>query len=66
MPLVKPSNTTPIKLSLSDEIADELTEYAEWAQASRAKVVRIALERLFKDDEEWQAKLERDAEAAQD
>ena len=66
MPLVTPSNTTPVKLSLSDEIAEELTAYAEWAQASRAKVVRIALERLFKADKEWQDKLEREAQAAQE
>jgi len=66
MPIVKPSNTTHIKVSLADEIADELVEYAEWANASRAKVIRIALERLFEDDKEWQQEQERRAEAAQD
>ena len=66
MPIVQPSKTTVVKLSLSDAIADELTEYAEWAQASRTKVVRTALERLFADDKEWQARMDRDAEAAQD
>ncbi len=66
MPLVPPSKTTIIKLSLADDIAEELYEYSTWAQATRTKVVRIALKRLFEDDKEWQLKLERDAEASQE
>ncbi len=66
MPLVQPSKTTIIKLSLSDAIAEELNDYAAWANATRTKVVRTALERLFADDKEWQARMDRDAEAAQD
>lgn len=55
MPIVKPSNNTILKVSLSDSVVEELTAYAEWAGATRARVVRTALQRLFNDDVEWRA-----------
>ena len=54
MALVKPADTATIKLTLPNSIVKELFEYAEWANAPRSRVVRVALERLFEQDEEWQ------------
>ncbi|MNN96949.1 hypothetical protein D3C81_2160170 [compost metagenome] len=53
MALVSPSNTVTVKLNLNEDVAEELTKYSEWAKAPRSKVVRVALERLFKEDAEW-------------
>ena len=53
MPIVSPSNVTVVKFSLPSELVDELDRYSEWSQASKVKVVRTALKRLFEQDEEW-------------
>jgi predicted transcriptional regulator len=58
MALVSPSNTVTVKLNLSEETANNLSKYADWAKATRSKVVRVALDRLFEDDDAWKKFLE--------
>lgn len=57
MPLVPASDTVTLKVSLPRKTADEFFAYAEWANAPRSRVMRVALERLFRDDEDWQVSL---------
>jgi len=54
MPIVPASDSVTFKVTLPKSTVDELYAYADWAKAPRSRVLRIALERLFSDDHEWQ------------
>lgn len=54
MPIVPASDSVTFKVTLPKSTVDELYAYADWAKAPRSRVLRIALERLFSDDHDWQ------------
>lgn len=59
MPLVPPDRRAVIvKLSLDPALAQQLAEYAAWAQCYRTSVVEVAITRLLATDTEWQAELQ--------
>lgn len=57
MSIVPSSITQTVKLSLEPEVADRLSQYAQFAASRRAAVVEIALQRLFAADTDWQKHL---------
>lgn len=58
MPIVKPgSETEQLKLTMPNTVAAMLMHYAQWARTTKSRTVTVALERLFKDDVDFQQHL---------
>lgn len=57
MPLVPSDVKQTVKVSLEEETARSLENYATFARATKSRVVETAIQRLLADDDAWQAHL---------